>query len=237
MIKRIRIWLYIIFMASFAALGVIESTVVKSSVLLFDHVPIPAITKYVLPILTITFFLGWLFLTLARLGLVLDAEEKEDEPKAREIITKIILEIPTVCTVYSLIALYLLEAMQDSLIAWQHARNIYSYGLLWIVFAPCLHFVLEFFQSIKGFSEFDMETNTILKKYQMIDGLVCSLIGIANLYLLMSIANMSVCSYIYILFGVIVIYRLFRYYHLTTMLWTIKENREISETDKKEGIL
>jgi hypothetical protein len=224
-------------MISFAVLGVVESTVVQSTVLLFHHLPIPAVTKYALPVITITLFLGWLFSILARLGMAMEAEEEENWPKVREITTKIILESPTVCTMFSLGGIAMLDSMQDALVAWDYARNVYSYGILWLIFFPCLSFVLEFFQGINGFPGFDAESNKLLKKHQSIDALISCVIGLVNLYLLITIANMSVCKYSYILFAIIIIYRLIRHYHLTATLWTVKESRTIDEIDKKEGIL
>lgn len=240
MVTRIRNWVYCIFIVSFAFLGVAEAAVAENTVVLFHNLPIPEMTKYTLPILTIAVSLGWLIWMLFRLGSAMEAEEHAEFNKTNEITTRIRIESPTVCLVISLIGIVMMDMLQDSLINWDYAINVYSYGILWLMFFPCVTFFLEFLQGLTGFPEFDDNMAIPLKKYSTWEGLVSCCIGIINLYLLITIANMSVCKYTYVLFVALLIYRLFRYYHLVTTLWTdqaARDTREIDEIDKKEGIL
>jgi hypothetical protein len=48
---------------------------------------------------------------------------------------------------------------------------------------------------------------------------------------------MSITPYTYILFAAIIIFRIIRFNHMNSVLWTEETTVEISEIDKKEGIL
>lgn len=234
---KIRNWAYFIFMLIFAALGFIEATVMQQTVTLFEYIKIPAMTKYILPVITCSAFIVWCLWILMRLGTSAEAEEDDDFEKAKEITTKILLESPTVCTACTLGAILLLDAMQEHLIGWEAARAIYSYSILWVTLVPCISFMLEFLQGINGFAGMDKEKNEYLKKAQTIDGLISTFLSLIAFVLLIVIGNMSVCYYMYIIYIIIIAYRLIRYYHVTTVIWTIASGRETNEIDEKEGIL
>lgn len=237
MLVRIRNWFYFLYVLGFAILGVAESTVVKSSVMLFENLPIPAFNKYILPAITIAVFLLWGTWILFRLGHAAEAEDEDNFDKAREISTRIVLESPTVCVLFSLVGITMLEDIQASLISWDFARSVYSYGILWLVITPCLLTILEFIQGIDGFPEFNKENNDYLKNSQAIDGFISSVFTCAAAFLLIIIGNMTVCKYIYYIYIALLIYRLLRYYHISSTLWVEAPAREIDDIDKKEGIL
>ena len=237
MLAKIRNRLYFIFMLSFAILGVVEATIVKKTVVLFKNLSIPAFTRWTLPMLTIGVFVMWGFWMLARLGGAMEAEDADNFHKSTEITTRILTESPTVCAIVGLGGVALLDSMKTDLIAWEFSQTIYSYGMLWLLFFPTVSFILEFLQSITGIPNTTENQAKYLKQYQCIDGVVCSLLGFINLYLLISIADMSVCKYFYIVFTIIIIYRIFRYYHLSALIWMEPENTHHNTVDEKEGIL
>lgn len=237
MIQKIRIWVYVLFMLSFAILGIVESTALQSTVLLFQHLPVPALSKYVFPVLTISFVFGWVIIMLGWLGFAMEAEEAEDEPAYRQITTKLILQMPTVCTIFCFFGLAALHLLKDSLANWPYATSIYGYGILWLIFCPCIFYFLEFLQGITGFAGYSEESNNTLKRCLSMDGLISSLLGLLNLYLWIAQDNMSVYIFSYIIMVIIVIYRYLRHYHLTVALWTTKEQHVVDDIDQKERIL
>lgn len=237
MLIKLRSWSYFFFMLTFAFLGIAEATVVTDSIMLFQRIPIPSLTKYVLPLITIAIFIFWGAWVLWRIGLASDAENEEQLDVAQEILLKILLESPTVCTIISIMAMYLLANMQTSLISWKHALDVYSYGVLWIALGPCFLFLLEFIQGIKGFKNISDNNNNYLKKSQTIDGLVSIILGLIHFYLLITTGNMSITPYTYILFTCIVVFRIIRFNHAKAVLWTENVDIEINEIDQKEGIL
>lgn len=237
MLNKIRTWLYILFMVSFAVLGIAESLVVEDTVFLFDYIPIPAVPKIILPLITCAFFIIWVLAMLLKLGNAADKEERGNEVGTLESTTRLYITAPTVCTFFSFVGIFMLDAMQDNLVSWQYARDVYSYGILWLCFYPCLSFILEFVQGIIGFPEWDEKTNKQLKKAQTMDGLVSSILSFINLGCLIVIANMTVCRYSYIFLAAIFIYRCIRFSYLTTALWTEQPAAPLNEIDQKEGIL
>ena len=236
MLTKIRNRLYFIFMLSFAILGVVEATIVKKTVVLFKNLSIPALTRWTLPMLTIGVFILWGFWILARLGGAMEAEDADNFTKSTEITTRIVVESPTVCALAGVAGIALLDSMKSDLIAWEYSQTIYSYGILWLLIFPTISFVFEFFQGISGFANVTEKQSEYLKKYQSIDGVVCSLLGFLNLYLLITIPDMSVCKYFYIIFALIIVYRIFRYYHLSALIWMEFEQPRTNEIDEKEGI-
>lgn len=237
MLIKIRSWTYFLFMLTFAFLGVAEATVVTDTVTLFQQIPIPSLTKLVLPFITIGIFVVWAAWMLLRIAAASDAENEEKLDEAQEQLLKILLESPTVCTIISVVSMALLSNMQESLISWKHALAVYSYGVLWIALSPCFMFILEFIQGIKGFNNIPQDDNEYLKKYQTIDGLISAAVGMLHAYFLLTIGNMSITPYTYILFAAIIIFRIIRFNHMKSVLWTEETTVEISEIDKKEGIL
>ena len=234
---KFRNWVYFLFMLSFAILGIVESTVVQKTVTLFDYVPIPALTKYILPVITSAVFIVWSLWILVRLGKIAEAEENSLWDKAKEIRVRIILESPTICTLAALGAIIMLDSMQEHLISWEVAQAIYSYGILWVALVPCIAYALEFLQGINGFPDLGEEKNSYLKSAQTIDGLISAICTLIAFALLIIVGNMSVCSYMYIIYVILIIYRFIRYYHVVTATWTIEPAREKNEIDEKEGIL
>ena len=234
---KFRSWAYFLFMLSFAILGIVESTVVQNTVTLFDYIPVPALTKYILPVLTCSIFIIWAMWILIRFGRIAESEENDAWDKAKEIRTRILLESPTICTMATLGAIILLDSMQEHLVSWEMARAVYSYGILWVTLIPCIVYALEFWQGINGFKDLDEEKNDYLKKVQTIDGLISSIGALIAFALLIIVGNMSVCFYMYIIYTIIIVYRWARYYHVITATWTMTTPRERNEIDEKEGIL
>ena len=154
MITKIRSWAYFFSVLSFAILGIAETTVVKSNIKLFDYIPIPSLTKFILPIITCSVFIAWCMWMLIRLGIVAEYEDADDMESAKAASTRIIMESPTACIALTLSSIMLLNSMQQNIVSWDVARAVYSYGILWATLIPCFVSILEFLQGITGFEGF-----------------------------------------------------------------------------------
>ena len=237
MIHKIRNWLYFFAAAWFTAVGWLIVTVTNNKIYLFSHLPIPAVSKFALPIITTSVFIIWGLIILIRMGNVAEAEERDDWDIAKQISTKIVLESPTVCVLFSLISIIILDGMQEYLISWETAKSIYGYMILCTTLIPCLVSFMEFVQGFRGFPELPDSENKYLKKSQTIDGTISSIVSLAAFALLIFIGDMSVCSYMYFAYIALLLYRIVRYYHITAYLWTEETARATNDVDKKEGIL
>lgn len=237
MLIKIRSWIYFLFMISFAAFGFILTSVMQDKVILFAHLSIPSLTKYIIPLLTSSIIIVWGLWMLLRFGFAAEAEEMGDIAKAYSKLLKMLLESPTICMCIVLLNTIILDVLQKDLLSWEQAEAVYSYGVLWFATAPCVFSMLEFIQGITGFAHVSSEDNTFLKKHQTIDGFVSFAASIVHLYLLLTIANMTICKWSYLIFASLVMYRIFKLHHISATLWTNIDSLPPEQTHKEEGIL
>lgn len=236
-IEKIQKWVHALFVISIGVISILEMFVLQSKIKLFTNVSTPLLPKWIIPILGVGFVCVLAVVWFWKLGLWSEYEELDEQNAMRDLNTKQIAKTPLYDIMISYFGIIILEAPQDYLASWSIAQTIYSYSILWIYCIPFISCLLELIHSFTLSDRYSKEHAQVIQKYQLIDGIVCSVCCLLNLFLLVVVTNMSVCWYTYQLYIVLIVYRIIRYYHLSVVLWCEQEERVVNEIDQKEGIL